>query len=1487
MKTINLNNFDANSFLVNNFKVSGFDVIVTDIKGETLRISDGLPELLLGNIKLKHTDGQHIETSDILQSIDASKLGLDVAILGGLIEGSEVKGEKAGATAPTTDDAAGTDNSKLAELLAENQKLKEKLAEAEEQPSEEKVEVTKEPVQTVSPELAEQPQPQLQPQPQSVTASLPKKKKNLEEGSGGSSSDPAQAKNVSAGQQDNEELDEASIPLSVELEKESDTGVVGDNITANSRPVFTGMTAPFAKVLLTIGGISYTTTAGADGSWKIAVSDPLPEGGSTYSVSATSANGNSTTTQGEVTIDTTGPELSHQLDTTNNVLVGNVIGNNQPTFSGTTEPGVVLTITIGDKSYQVVADDNGGWSFTVPVALGNNTWDYTITATDAAGNQTQINDQVVINHQEGTESLPITGALDASSDSGVAGDKITNVNQPVFTGTTAPGASVTVSIAGKDYTTTADLNGTWTLEVSDPLPDGAHDYTITATGPNGETGILNNYLTVDTEIPQTEIQIDTATDSGVKGDNITNEKTPLLTGTTEPNAIVKVVIGGIEYETKADSSGQWSVQISTPLTEGSNNYTVTVTDAAGNSSSTMGDLTLDTSAPGLSGIKFADGYDDRFSSTYTPTISGWAEAGSTVYIQIGSREYNLIVPPNRQWQFKVPAGFISEGNPHQYITFIAEDAAGNRTKQTIKFSFITDKPVIDADISVETDTDIVGDKITSNTRPTLTGKIECQGQTPAQIAKAKVTISINGKVYENIAVDKNGNWKFDLPDELANGNTYNYTVTVKDFVGNTETYESYVTVSTLSGSLAAESITGLSRDQATSDVTPTLSGKANAGSTLTIHINNQNYTVHVDGNGHWRFDIPVTLGDGKYDYKITESTTDGKTNTFSGSFTVDTKPPATLSAGLEESAPGFANTSNRPDLTLKGNTEALAIVTIVIAGVTYQTRANEKGEWSYTFDKDAFNLNTPYSYTVTASDLAGNKTTVTGDFTVDTITVDADLADETNSGEDTDNITNSVNPIITGKTEPGANIKLVIAGKTYETKADSNGKWSITIDDCLSDNTYDYTVTAEKDGKVNYATGNIVIDTSSLTPTHRLDDASDTGIKNDNITNDATPILTGKAEAGAKITVTINNVEYTTVAADDGTWSLEVKLEEGVNDYTVKAEDKAGNLSEVTEGQLTLDSQAPGLTSGLVSGDNSGDTSDTITNVATPSLTGKTEPGLVIKVEINNHVYSTTAGEDGSWTINIVDPLNEGKNEYTVTVEDIAGNQSQTKGEITLDRIAPVISDVKVSASDTDGDGSTETNRPTIQGRVDESDVTITISFSGNGQKYPVEVKSDGTWSYQHTEDIAPGTEFTVEVTDKAGNTSSRTESFEVVSPDVGVPLPPEDAEETAPVEFEGVTLPGSHVQLSVGDDVYSAFADESGKWAIASQPYSQGNYSYSVQVTTPSGIVFADKGEVTVAEDRSTVEKTANHSRTEEAYSFAVNAFDPTTEVSAGEDTL
>ncbi|EJA4167026.1 hypothetical protein MWU01_005085, partial [Escherichia coli] len=584
----------------------------------------------------------------------------------------------------------------------------------------------------------------------------------------------------------------------------------------------------------------------------------------------------------------------------------------------------------------------------------------------------------------------------------------------------------------------------------------------------------------------------------------------------------------------------------------------------------------------LTGIKFAEGYDDRYANTHTPTISGWSEAGVTIQIQIGSRSYSFTTPSNRQWHFKVPYGFISSSNTYQYITFIATDAAGNKTTQTIKFTFLKSTPVIEADISKETDTDIVGDKITSNRKPTLTGTVSCKDQTAAQISKAKVSLYINGKMYENISVDSSGKWSFELPTELDNGKTYNYTVFVTDFVGNTGSYESYITISTLSGALAAESITGLTTEQITSDNTPTLSGYATPGSHLEILINDKVYGIKMTNDSNvWSWTSESILGDGTYNYKITEKTSDGKTNVFTGVFSIDTQAPDTLLIELEDHVYNEPNKVNRPDFIMKGKTEALALVTISVAGVVYKTYANESGEWSYSFDKYTFDINTQHSYIVTASDAAGNKKEHHGVFYIDTINVEASVEGGVKNGNESTVITNNSTPKITGKTEPESNVSVVIDGKTYKTTSNSSGEWTITVSSKLTDNTHAYTVTVEKNGKTNYFTGEVIIDTIAFAPEFQYEYIGE----NKYLTNEKSS-LTGKAEPASLITLVINNNKYTATTNSDGIWSVDISLDEGIYDYSITSVDKAGNASESSEGTLKIDHTAPVITEFYVSYDN-------------------------------------------------------------------------------------------------------------------------------------------------------------------------------------------------------------------------------------------------------------------------------------------------------------
>ncbi|SPW33099.1 Carbohydrate-binding module 48 (Isoamylase N-terminal domain) [Edwardsiella tarda] len=1197
-----------------------------------------------------------------------------------------------------------------------------------------------------------------------------------------------------------------------------------------------------------INGTTYTFSADSSGNWHFTLPSELIEGKYDYTVTATDIAGNHTSYTGTLTIDTSAPALTSELDSSNIIYGDNVIGNSQPIFSGSAEPGSTVTLTIADASYTLIVNQSGEWRFSVPVALANKAWEYTITATDSAGNQTTIHDQVVIQNKDAVVQIDVTAGLDTSTDSGIIGDNITNNPRPILTGTSVANAIIVLTLAGVTYTTTTDSNGNWSIDFGSDFVDGVHDYNVTATAPDGTIGTYSGSFTVDTVDPSIAVTLAAESDSGILGDEITNVSLPILTGLTEAYATVVITIDGSTYQTIANSAGEWSIQITTALNEGQNDYTVTITDRAGNASSATGNIILDTEITPLTGIKFSDSDGGRYSNTHTPTIEGWGEPGATLTISIGSRSYTITIPESRKWFFYVPAGFIQEGNTTQYITFKETDAAGNSTSTTIKFHFITVKPDITADISADSDTGIIGDKTTSDINPTLTGKVTSTALTPSQLAQSKVSVTIDGITYTGIAVNNNGTWSFKLPVSLSPGYSYNYTVSVTDFVGNTNSYTSYVTINTLSGNLDAVSITGENSTIETADTSPTLSGTATTGSTLTLYINNHSYNVAVTALGTWTFKVPDALGNGKYTFTLVEKSASGVTNTFTGHFVVDTKAPDVLTAEVLDPASGSSNVVNHPNVTLQGKTEALALVTILIGGITYQTYADASGNWSYAFDSDAFAIHNTINYQVTASDAAGNKTTINGNFVIDTINVSAALDINSNSGDPHDNVTNAKLPTFSGNTAANAEISLVINGEKYTTTADSSGKWSITLGSALPDNTYHYTVTATAGDKVNYTAGEVVIDTSALTPSLSLTADSDSGVIGDYITNVATPTLTGVTEPNAKVMLTVNGISHTITAGSDGSWSFIVSspLVEGNNTYSIGIIDSAGNVSSTVTGHITLDTLSPNASATLLPADDSGNAGDDITSVTTPTLTGVTEAGATVTLVINNHTYATRADASGAWSLTIRDPLPDGNNAYTLIVSDTAGNQANASGHIVIDTLVPEVKDMKVANAD--HSDITDASLPIFSGLASETDAKITIAFAGDETKYDVTIAPDGSWHYQHSTPFLPGNnEFTIEITDAAGNSSTTSGSFEVANAATPRALHEENA---APVELAGIAEAHAQVEISIGEEVYRTEADQSGSWSLVTTPYPAGNYEYGIKVTTAAGEVSTDNSTVTLERD-------------------------------------
>ncbi|CAN7290677.1 Ig-like domain-containing protein [Phenylobacterium sp. LjRoot164] len=228
-------------------------------------------------------------------------------------------------------------------------------------------------------------------------------------------------------------------------------------------------------------------------------------------------------------------------------------------------------------------------------------------------------------------SAPAAPTLDAGSDSGVLGDRITNDTTPTVSGTV--GANNTVKLYDTDGTTllgttTADGSGDWSI-TSSALSQGSHTLRVVQVDGASNASPLSSGLvvTIDTSAPAAPSAPDmtSGSDSGASStDNITNIATPTFTGTAEAGSTVVLydTDGTTVLGSAVATGGNWSIT-SSALSQGTHTLTAKATDAAGNPSAAGSGLqvSIDTSAPTLAITSSASTLKAGESATISFTFS--------------------------------------------------------------------------------------------------------------------------------------------------------------------------------------------------------------------------------------------------------------------------------------------------------------------------------------------------------------------------------------------------------------------------------------------------------------------------------------------------------------------------------------------------------------------------------------------------------------------------------------------------------------------------------------------------------------------------------------------------------------------------------------------------------------------------------------------------------------------------------------------------
>jgi len=395
------------------------------------------------------------------------------------------------------------------------------------------------------------------------------------------------------------------------------------------------------------------------------------------------------------------------------------------------------------------------------------------------------------------------------------------------------------------------------------------------------------------------------------------------------------------------------------------------------------------------------------------------------------------------------------------------------------------------------------------------------------------------------------------------------------------------------------------------------------------------------------------------------------------------------------------------------------VIRVTINSIDYFATVAADGTWSLVVEDTV--PDGEYSYSVSATDVAGNEANATGSITIDTVTtLTADLVASSDTGVfDNDGITQDTTPSFTGTGEVGASIVLSIDGDIYSGVVDANGRWDIDVDNSLADGEHSYeVVSTDTAGNTASLNGSIEVDTLAPSFTGGLGSDSDSAITDDNITNVTQPTFSGSGEAGATVVLTIAEQSYTTTIDAGGNWQLNVSdtLADGNYPYTLVATDTAGNVSSLSN-SIDVDTSTV-LTGRLSEGSDTGvSNNDGVTQVTTPDFNGTGEVGAAIVLTINNNTYTATVGVDGLWAINVSDVLPDGRHDFQIVATDIAGNQSSVTDSIDVDTSTTVSATLALSSDSgvSNVDGITNIQTPVFSGTA-EPGVNIVLAI--NNQTY-------------------------------------------------------------------------------------------------------------------------------------------------------------------------
>ena len=523
------------------------------------------------------------------------------------------------------------------------------------------------------------------------------------------------------------------------------------------------------------------------------------------------------------------------------------------------------TLTINGSPADIQSD--GSFQSVMTLTEGLNT--ITCIATDAAGNSSSAVRTVRLDTQ------PPVCNIQSPVDS-----MITNASSIKVNGAISDSTSVTLTVNGKSVPVT---NGSFSSEVI--LNEGKESIIIVATDAAGNQTTVTKLVVCDRTPPALVV-------SQPPGFTVTNSPSVIVSGTAKDSTAMMLTINGIVHAVNIDGSFIDTLSMS----EGLNTITIAAVDAAGNTSSIVRTIRLDTQPPVLVLKSPVDGLITNLPAI---TVGGMVTDSTTVLLTVNGDSVSIL-NNSFTWQINLIEGINA-------ITLVATDAAGNRTSYTLYVRKDSQSPVL----KIITPTDSL---VTKNNFLAITGTVS---------DSTKVSLLVNNNA---INVHTDGSFNDTLP---LNEGMNLIQISSTDGAGNVTSFVRHVRLDTQPPDIT---ILTPSDSLMTNNTKVIITGSVIDSTSVLFTINGIAFSVHSDGS----FTDTLSLNEGMNIFTLDAADVLGNKITIRRFIIRDTKPPI-----INLIAPLAGGTIIDSVVSILGSINDASGTTITINGILQ--RADQNG----------------------------------------------------------------------------------------------------------------------------------------------------------------------------------------------------------------------------------------------------------------------------------------------------------------------------------------------------------------------------------------------------------------------------------------------------------------------------------------------------------------------------------------------------------------